>query len=217
MNSSNVPLVVNAFLRNCNTSEWGPALPASGKAALLLQGVERWPLVSLCVSPGCAWPPDCELNYSFEATSVCKQESKPTQSLVCLSAPLPRPPVALQSSETIQGRSRRTQGGVVIYRISPWQLRIIKWGEDERARELNLRSPRCLSPRSSLYWVSWPGSSGPLLTATAHAPRCNVLPTGGSCTWERGQQACVRGGEEKEKRVTAPFSLSRGGQSWCVT
>lgn len=41
--------------------------------------------------------------------------------------------------------------GVVIYRISPWQLRIIKWGEEERAKELNLSYPHDLFPRSSLY------------------------------------------------------------------
>lgn len=182
--------------------------------------------VATSVSPGCVWPPDCEVNYSFEATGVCKQESETTQSLVCLSAPLPRPPVALQSSETIQGGSRRTQGGVVIYRISPWQLRIIKWGEDERARELNLRSPRCLSPRSSLYWVSWPGSSGPLLAARAHAPRCNVLPAGGSCTHGRGASERVWGeGRRKRKRKTCDSTFllelgglgGGGGQSWCVT
>lgn len=218
MNSSNVPLVVNAFLRNCSTSEccqlWAKLLCFCKE----LKGGHQCLCASLLAASG---HQTVKLNYSFEATSVCKQESKPTQSLVCLSAPPPRPPVALQSSETIEGGSRRTQGGVVIYRISPWQLRIIKWGEDERARELNLRSPRCLSPRSSLYWVSWPGSSGPLLAARAHAPRCNVLPAGGSCTHGRGASERVWGeGRRKRRRKTcdSTFLLEpRGGQSWCVT
>lgn len=98
---------------------------------------------------------------------------------VCLATTPCAPTAACAASSTRHSplcRNNSRQSAVVIYRISPWQLRIIKWGEDQRTRELNLKSPRCLSARSSLYWVSRPGSSA--RTSLQRAAHCRLLHLG---------------------------------------